>query len=137
MKQKHTLGDMALTVTQYIKEPQVKPPLLPQGYHYEAVKVTVENLGTKDGEFADFVNTFPFYLRDGEGKVYTVGPLMLDGPDRFDPKKFLPGNLGANKKPIVSGTLYFLVKDNAKAGRTLVAYGGNEVDSDRVEVALK
>jgi len=137
MKQRYTLGEMALTVTQYVKDPQVKPLFLPTGYHYETVKITLENLSSKEAEFSEFISSYPFYLRDGDGKVNTVGPMMLDGEERFDPKKFLAPDTTTTKKPQVSGLLYFLVRDGAKASRTLVLYSSNEPESDRVEVALK
>ncbi len=144
MKQRYVLGDTALTVSQYVKEPLVKPSSLPSGYHYEAVKVTLEDLGEASPEFSNFIGTYPFYLRDGENRVYTVGPLMADGPERFDPTKFSSSAASGNATPTkkaatksVSGLLYFLVRDGAKANRTLVFYNSKELDSNRVEIALK
>jgi tetratricopeptide (TPR) repeat protein len=141
MKQRYALSNAAVTVTQYVKEPTVKAQLLPAGYHYEAVKVTLENLSGKEQEFADFINSYPFYLRDGEGRVYTTGPLSLDGPEHLDPKVFAtPAAKTTTPKAAAkqaSGMLYFLVRDGAKTPRIFVFYSSNEVDSDRVEISLK
>jgi len=149
MKQRYTLGTIALTVTEYVKEPKAKPVLQPAGYHYEAVKISLESLETAANEaaLADFISTYPFYLRDGEGRVYTVGPLTQDSPDRFDPKKLLTasGTTATTKKAATpapvrltsTGLLYFLVRDSAKPARTFIFYSTKEVDSARIEVALK
>ncbi len=144
MKQRYVLGEAALTVSQYVKEPPFKqPPVLPAGYHYEAVRLTLDNLSSDEKQFADNIGAFPFYLRDSENRVYSVGPVMQDGPERFDPKKFLASvstTPKATQKPAakqVSGLLYFLVSDKAKTPRTLIFYSSKVVDSQRVEIALK
>jgi hypothetical protein len=129
------LGKYALTINQYIAAPTLKPAYLPQGYHYEAVKITFENI-SKDN-IAEFVNLYPFYLRDSEGTVYTLGAYMSEAKDKFDPKQF-EATPKTPAKIKVSGTLYFLVSDEAKKlNRTLVFFSGTDLDSPALEFALK
>ncbi len=143
MQKRYVLGQMAVTVSQFLKEPAVKPSVMPAAYHYETVRITLENLGINDDEFSDFSSNFPFFIKDGDGNVFTVGPMVLDGTDRFDPKKFAssaaaPGTTKKAGLKQVSGLLYFLVRDNTKASsRSLVVYRGIDPESDRVEITLK
>ncbi len=133
--QKGTLGDLALTVSQYLPTITAKPTILPTGYHYESVKITVDNNGSTD--VSEFLKAFPFYLRDGNGKVYTVGPYVLEAKDRFDPFQFATTSKGAGKTK-VAGVIYFLVSDTSKTStRTLVFYSNSKIDSPVAEFLLK
>jgi hypothetical protein len=133
--QKGTLGDLAVTISQYLPAITAKPTILPTGYHYESVKITVDNNGSND--ISEFMKSFPFYLRDGNGKVYTVGPYILEAKDRFDPFQFATTSKGAGKTK-VTGVIYFLVSDATKAStRTLVFYSDSKIDSPVAEFLLK
>ncbi len=132
---RYVLGNLALTVSQYQPTITAKPPVLPIGYHYEAVKITVENIGTAD--VSEFLKSVPFYLRDSNGFVYTVGPYNLEAKDRFDAFQFATTSKGAGKTK-VTGLLYFLVSDRAKSlPLTLVFFGSSEADSPIASFDLK
>jgi hypothetical protein len=138
MNQRLVIGNYALTVTNFQGGPSIKPPplIMPPGYHYETVKITVENVG--DSDVSDFLGSYPFFLRDGDDRIFSVGPESLDAnaTDRFNPQTFAPTVIGAGKKS-VTGVLYFLVKDMAPPGRTFIFYANNSLDSPRIEVPLK
>jgi hypothetical protein len=133
--QRYLLGNFALTVTQYQAAISAKPSIIPTGYHYESVKITLENTGS--GDVSDFVKSYPFYLRDSSGRVYTSGPYTLEAKDRFDPFQFETATKGAGKDK-VSGVLYYLVSDSAKSlPRTLIFYASNDKPELVAEFALK
>jgi hypothetical protein len=136
LNQRIVLDNFALTVTGYTAAPAIKPPplILPPGYHYETVKVTVDNVGQND--VSDYLASYPFFLRDSDDRVFSVGPQALEAADRFNPQNFAPTVIGPGKTS-VSGLLYFLVRDNSQPGRTLVFYSNNSLDSARIEVPLK
>lgn len=138
MNQRLVTGSYALTITTFQGGPNIKPPplILPPFYHYETVKITVENVG--DSDVSDYLGSYPFFLRDGDDRIFSVGPESLDAnaPDRFNPQTFAPTVIGAGKKS-VTGLLYFLVKDLAPPGRTFIFYANNNLDSPRIEVPLK
>ncbi len=133
---RETLNNAALTVLAYNPAPNVRPFILPSGYHYESAQIRVENTDASK-DISEYLKTFPFIMRDGDGFVYTIGPLTSDGPEHFDPAKFA----ATAKTPAVTkltGTVYFLVRDSAKnQPRTLVWYAGNDLEAQRVEVNLK
>ncbi|MEI7554347.1 hypothetical protein [Candidatus Chlorohelix sp.] len=133
--QRYLLGNFALIVNQYQPSISAKPSIIPTGYHYESVKITLENTGSSD--VSDFVKNYPFYLRDSNGQVYTTGPYTLEAKDRFDPFQFETATKGAGKDK-VSGILYYLVSDTAKSlPRTLVFYASNDKPELVAEFALK
>ena len=136
LSHKTLIDGFAITVTTYVITPTIKPPplVLPTGYHYETVKLTLENLGGRD--IADYIATMPFYLRDSNNSLYSVGPMTFEAADKFDPKVFAPTNTAPGKTK-ATGVLYFLVRDGVKAPRTLIFYSTADVDSPRVEITLK
>lgn len=130
-----SFNSVGLTVLSFDEAPNVHPFILPTGYHYEAVMIKVVNQGNQD--IVNYLKSFPFELRDGNGFVYTVGPLVLDGPAHFAPDLFATNGKNPGLKS-VTGELYFLVRDSAKnTARTLVWYNDNTATSDRVEITLK
>jgi hypothetical protein len=132
---RNTLNNgVALTVVSYNAAPTVHPFILPANYHYEAVQIKVENTDTKN--ITDYLKSYPFYLRDSDGYVYSVGPLTNTGPEHFDPTKFTAnGKTPAATK--LTGTIYLLVRDNAhKQPRQLIWYASSEVSAERIEVNL-
>jgi len=132
---RYIVGNLALTVSQYQATITAKPAVLPTGYHYEAVKITLENTGATD--VSEFLKSVPFYLRDSNGFVYTVGPYNLEAKDRFDPFQFATTSKGAGKTK-VTGLLYFLVSDKAKAlPLTLVFFSSSEADGPMASFDLK
>jgi len=132
---RYIVGNLALTVSQYQATITAKPAVLPTGYHYEAVKITLENTGTAD--VSEFLKSVPFYLRDSNGFVYTVGPYNLEAKDRFDPFQFATTSKGAGKTK-VTGLLYFLVSDKAKTlPLTLVFFSSSEADGPMASFDLK
>jgi Domain of unknown function (DUF4352) len=129
------MGKLGLTINQYVAAPAIKPAFVPEGYHYEAIKITLDNL-SKDN-VADLVRVMPFYLRDSEGFIYTLGAYMDEAKDKLDYKQF-EATPKTPAKTKVTGTLYFLVRDEAKKlNRTLVMFNGNELDSPALEFLLK
>ncbi len=136
MNKRLLVSSFAITATSYVVTPTIKPPplILPSGYHYEAVKIGLENTGAND--VADYLTTYPFYLRDSEDRLYSVGPHTFDAADKFNPKVFAP-TATAPGKTRAAGTLYFLVRDGSKGPRTLIFYATPELDSPRIEIALK
>jgi hypothetical protein len=133
--QRSVIGDYALTVSQYQPIISAKPSLIPSGYHYEAVKITLEKTGSED--VSEFVNSYPVYLKDGFGRIYPVGPYTLEAKDRFDPLQFATTAKGPGKNS-VSGFVYFLVSDNARnLPRSLVFYSSNVLDSPITEFLLR
>jgi hypothetical protein len=119
-----------------VAAPAIKPPplILPPGYHYETVKVTVENTGQND--VSDYLASYPFYLRDGDDRVFSVGPQSFEATDRFNPQTFAPTVIGPGKTS-VSGLLYFLVRDTASPGRTFIFYSSKDLQSGRIEIPVK
>ncbi len=136
LNQRMLVDNFAISVTAYVAAPAIKPPplILPPGYHYETIKVTVENVGSND--VSDFLGSYPFFLRDGDDRIFSVGPQSLAATDRFDPQKFAPTVIGPGKTS-VSGLVYFLVRDNATVDRTFVFYANGNLDSPRIEIPLK
>ncbi len=131
------IGSYGISVTNYVVSATIKPPplILPAGYHYETVKITVEVTDGKD--VADYLNSFPFLLRDSDGQLYSVGPYTLEAKDGFSPKTFAPTTTAPGKTK-ATGTLYFLVRDAARnQPRSLLFYATPDLDSPRLEIPLK
>ena len=113
----------------------VVPRLLPAGYHYEIVRVVVDNVSSNSTAASILAREAAgWVLRDGSGLVFTQGPIETTARFRYED---FASATGKPAKTNVSGSLYFLVRDSAAAGRVLQFYPGTDYDVPRIEFTLK